>query len=264
VSFTAEAIDVDRTEHRMVIGAVIFLATLGQHVGPLVLVADADDPVADDRGAGHHRVPHGVPSVFRVDLELDAHAERVIIELQRIVPAHFCRRRRAVLTLKAVGRHHRRLELVARNVPHLPGVLRHEFVVQRLSDRCREVVGERAVADFRQLLLYQLEIPVAVLSELSLDVLALGHGRHVLVVDRISVLPPIRFDIREETAVDVEELVVRELDDGVVDRRVFAAWPKPDVRAELVRMAAVVAGPGEAAHTACFSITVTSYPLQVR
>ena len=192
---------------------------------------------------------------FGIDLEPDALAERVILELDRIVAAEPRARRLfsprlRVGVVEPVGPDHRRLELVAGNVPHLPGVVRHELLVQRLADRRGEVVGELAVADLGQLLLDQLHRAVAVPAQLAMNLFALRHLVDVLIVHRIAVLLPIGLDIGEEAPVDVEQLVVGQLDDRVVDRIVLAAGPEPDVRPELVGVAAVVAGPRQAADAA--------------
>ena len=124
------------------------------------------------------------------------------------------------------------------------------FWVQGLANRLREVVGERALPELGKLIRNQLQLAVAICSELAMDRLALGHLVDVLVMDRIAVLPAIGLDVGEETAIDVEQLVVGERHDRVVDRVVLAAGPEPDVRPELVGVAAVITGPGQPAHTA--------------
>ena len=58
-----------------------------------MLVLDADEAVAHDRRSRDHRVPDRVPSAFRVDLKADAFAERVILELDRVVAAQAARGR---------------------------------------------------------------------------------------------------------------------------------------------------------------------------
>ena len=90
-------------------------------------------------------------------------------------------------------------------------------------------------------LLNQFLRAVAMRVQLAVNRLALRHLVDVLVVDRVAVLAPVGLDVGEQPAVDVEQLVVGQPDDRVVDRIFLAARPEPDVRAELVGMAAVVA-----------------------
>ena len=77
----------------------------------------------------------------------------------------------------------------------------------------REVVGELAVAELRQLALDQLQLLVAVARAPRVDRLALRHLVDVLVVHRIAVLAPVGLDVREQPAIDVEQLVVGQPDD---------------------------------------------------
>jgi hypothetical protein len=152
--------------------------------------------------------------------------------------------------MEPIRPHHRRLQLVARDVPHLPGVIRHELLVEGLADRGGEIVGERAFAELRQLFLDQLLLVVSMLVQLAMNGLAFGHLVDVLVVNRVPVLPAVGLDVRKQPAVDVEQFVVRQPGDGVVDRILFAARPEPDVRAEFIRVAGVVAGPRQPADPA--------------
>ena len=149
--------------------------------------------------------------------------------------------------MEPVGPDHGGLELVAGNVPHLPGVVRHELLVQRLADGGGEVIGERAAPQLGQPALDELQAFVAVLPDLALDLLPVGHLRDVLVMHRVSVFPAVGFDERKQASIDREQLVVRESHDRRVHRIFFAARPKPDVRAELIRVAAVGARPREPA-----------------
>jgi hypothetical protein len=129
-------------------------------------------------------------------------------------------------------------------------VVRHELLVQRLADRRGEVVGERAGTQLGQLVLYQFPRVVTMPVQFAMNGLALRHLIDVLVVHRIPVLLPVGFDVREQAPVDVEQLVVGQPGDRVVDRIVLAARPEPDMRAELVRMAGVVARARQSAHAA--------------
>ena len=52
----------------------------------------------------------------------------------------------------------------------------------------------------------------------------------------------IPFHIGEQLAVDIVKLVVRELDDDVVDLIFLAAGPEPDMRTEFIGVSGVIAG----------------------
>jgi hypothetical protein len=227
-----------------------------------VLVPDADNAIANDRGACDHRAPHRIPAVGGIDLKRDALPERVVLELHRIVAAHAARRALLVglgiRVTEAVRPDHRRLELAARDVPHLPGVVGHELLVQRRTDRRREVLRELAVAQLRQLAFNQFQLLVAMLPDLGANAIRVGHLVDVLVMHRVAVLAAVGLHVGEEPAIDVQQLALGERHDRVVDRIRFASRPEPDVRTELVRMVAVVQVRARPPTRLCFSMTVTS------
>src|SRR5262249_59217990 len=116
-------------------------------------------------------------------------------------------------------------------------------------------------ADLGQLIVDQLELLVAMLPDFGVNLFTLRHLVDVLVVHWIAVFPAVRLDIGEEAPIDVKEIAARQLHDRVVDRIGFAAGPEPDVRTELVRVAAVVAGARKAPAPALLLDDPTVLPL---
>ena len=76
----------------------------------------------------------------------------------------------------------------------------------------REIFGELALAELRQLALDQLQLLVAVARAARAWIcLALRHLVDVLVVHRIAVLAAVGLDVGEQPAIDVEQLAVGQL-----------------------------------------------------
>src|SRR5947208_13503037 len=99
----------------MVLVEVVLFAARREHVRPLVLVPNAGNTIADDRGVRDHCIPDGVPSALRIHLEPDALAKRMVLELDWVVSTQAARAgfvaRLGIRMMESVGPDHRRLEL---------------------------------------------------------------------------------------------------------------------------------------------------------